>query len=98
MKKNKFTPGPWVVDADGFIIQRDTNDTGNYVYPLAKVFNENSHNAALIIAAPTLLALLTDIEAHLSGRAALHSGSMIFEEDAPALEIIRKAINQARGK
>lgn len=106
---NKHTPGPWHVaqlatntpDAPGTERAAIVADTrGNNVASISLrggAANDNA-NAALIAAAPTLLVLLTDIEAHLSGRAALHSGSMIFEEDAPALEIIRKAINQARGK
>ena len=64
MKKNKFTPGPWVVDADGFIVERDTE---NHIYPLAKVFYENYHNAALIAEAPNLLvALESMLQLHLT--------------------------------
>lgn len=36
--------------------------------------------------------LLGDIENHLSGGAALHPGSLIFAEDAPAIEVIRAAL------
>lgn len=36
--------------------------------------------------------LLKDIEAHLSGGAALHPGSLIFAEDAPAINVIRAAL------
>lgn len=39
--------------------------------------------------------LLGDIEKHLSGGAALHPGSLIFAEDAPAIEVIRAALKAA---
>jgi hypothetical protein len=42
-----------------------------------------------------LLEVLTDIEKHLSTGAALHSGSRIFAEDAPALNVIRAALEEA---
>jgi len=52
---------------------------------------------AMLCTAPDMLQILIDIEAHLSGGAALHNGSRIFAEDAPTLDVIRKAINKARG-
>jgi len=39
--------------------------------------------------------LLTDIEAHMSRGAALHPGSLIFAEDAPAIDVIRAALETA---
>ena len=39
--------------------------------------------------------LLSDIEKHLSGGAALHPGSLIFAEDAPAVDVIRAALETA---
>jgi len=39
--------------------------------------------------------LLGDIEKHLSGGAALHPGSLIFAEDAPAIDVIRAALGAA---
>ena len=39
--------------------------------------------------------LLSDIEKHLSGGAALHPGSLIFAEDAPAIDVIRAALGAA---
>ena len=42
-----------------------------------------------------LLVLLKDILAHLEGGAALHPGSLIFEEDAPAVDVIRRAVAKA---
>ena len=47
-------------------------------------------------AAPELLRLLVDIEHHLSG-GPLHPDGMIFEEDQPALAVIRAAIAKAEG-
>jgi hypothetical protein len=52
-------------------------------------------NAFLIAAAPDLLRLLIDIEAHLYTGAALHPGSLIFKEDAPAHDVIVSAIAKA---
>jgi hypothetical protein len=43
----------------------------------------------------TMLTILIDIEKHLSSGAALHAGSLIFAEDAPALDVIRHAIEVA---
>ena len=41
-----------------------------------------------------LITILKDIERHLSGGAALYPGSLIFAEDAPAVEVIRSAIER----
>lgn len=46
---------------------------------------------ALAAEVERLRELLKDIEAHLSGGAALYPGSLIFAEDAPAIEVIRAA-------
>ena len=43
----------------------------------------------------TMLTILIDIEKHLSSGAALHAGSLIFAEDAPALDVIRHALEVA---
>ncbi|CAB4166063.1 hypothetical protein UFOVP1025_20 [uncultured Caudovirales phage] len=59
--------------------------------PFSKEFDAMLENA------PEMLRLLIDIEAHLSGRAALHSGSLIFAEDRPALAVISSTIDRARG-
>lgn len=40
--------------------------------------------------------LLGDIKTHLSGGAALYPGSLIFAEDAPAIEVIRVALHKNR--
>jgi hypothetical protein len=42
-----------------------------------------------------LINVLKDIKTHLSGGAALHPGSLIFAEDAPAVEVIQTAIESA---
>lgn len=42
-----------------------------------------------------LIEILKDIKNHLSGGAALHPGSLIFAEDAPAVQVIQSAIEQA---
>jgi hypothetical protein len=42
-----------------------------------------------------MLTILIDIEKHLAGGSALHAGSLIFAEDAPALNVIRRAIKAA---
>ena len=42
-----------------------------------------------------MLTILIDIEKHLAGGAALHAGSLIFAEDEPALNVIRRAIKAA---
>lgn len=42
-----------------------------------------------------MLTILIDIEKHLASGAALHAGSLIFAEDAPAIEVIRHAIEVA---
>ena len=42
-----------------------------------------------------MLTILIDIEKHLAGGAQLHAGSLIFAEDAPAIEVIRHAIEGA---
>ena len=55
-------------------------------------------NARLIAAAPNLLRLLIDIEAHLYDGAALHPGSLIFAENAPAHDVIVDAIAKATRK
>lgn len=39
-----------------------------------------------------LLELLSDIEKHLSGGAAVRPGSLIFAEDKAAIDVIRAAI------
>jgi hypothetical protein len=39
-----------------------------------------------------LVELLKDIQKHLESGAALHPGSLIFAEDAPALEVITNAL------
>ena len=41
-----------------------------------------------------LIEILKDIKNHLSGGAALHPGSLIFAEDAPAVQVIQSAIEQ----
>ena len=43
----------------------------------------------------TMLTILIDIEKHLATGAALHAGSLIFAQDAPALDVIRNAIEVA---
>ena len=49
-------------------------------------------NKELCAKVQRLQELLKDIEGHLSGGAALHPGSLIFAEDAPAIDVIRAAI------
>ena len=39
--------------------------------------------------------LLGDIEKHMARGAALHPGSLIFAEDAPAIDVIRAALEAA---
>jgi len=42
-----------------------------------------------------MLTILIDIEKHLASGASLHAGSLIFETDAPAIDVIRHAIEVA---
>ena len=42
-----------------------------------------------------MLTILIDIEKHLASGASLHAGSLIFETDASAIDVIRHAIEVA---
>lgn len=65
------TPGPWRVDRKGVCagnqagagvhFRRIANTSGTYAYPNVQLDAENSANARLIAAAPTLLQVLKDV-------------------------------------
>lgn len=67
-KKESFTPGPWVVsdDGDGAVFVVEKGSEGRTIadmnaHPMPE--DDTRANAALIAAAPELLAALEDIEA-----------------------------------
>jgi len=93
------TPGPWAVhyDHENVTVYQEAirKDLGS----IAVITSfDDVDDARLIAAAPDLLQLLIDIEAHLYTGAALYSGSLIFKEDAPAHDVIVSAIAKAKGK
>ena len=112
MKKTKHTPGPWVIkDLDTIYDKRGiklcyVNDslytTGVYggVYNLADYRDERNANARLIAAAPELLEAL-EASAELLKIIANKLGIVTQGTECDTQvtrEIIRKAINRARGE
>ena len=88
----KHTLAPWKAPASqfGYVTAID-----NYGNPVTVCSARSEADARLIAAAPDLLQLLIDIEAHLYTGAALYPGSLIFAEDAPAHDVIVSAIAKA---
>lgn len=107
----KPTPGPWYIDSiDGGVYSRYglitqeiiSYDVRNPAYLNPKQLSAHDDggnaNARLIALAPCMFELLTDIASHLAQGGPLYSGSLIFAEDAPALEVIEKLLKKAEGK
>ena len=96
----KHTPGPWTMKR---LLPHLINIYGRDGNPIPGIGgvascdagSEAEANARIAVAGPELVELLTDIAAHLEGGAPLYSGSLIFREDAPALEVIRNAVAKA---
>jgi hypothetical protein len=86
------TLAPWHAPASQFGHVTAIDNWGN---PITVCTTRTEADARLIAAAPDLLQLLIDIEAHLYTGAALYPGSLIFKEDAPAHDVIVSAIAKA---
>jgi len=83
------------VSANTPVICRIKNEVKN-----SKIDCFDEANAALIVKAVNnhheAIELLQDIANHLSGGAALYEGSLIFKEDAPAIDVINAFLKKVK--
>jgi hypothetical protein len=98
MNTNKHTPGPWGLGLGNDECQDICTEQGEHICTVA--YYPIKENAALISAAPELLAACTDAERVINGPIAeLLTGDSMSDTGAyEALRLLQEAIRKARGE